>query len=73
LRRQVKNRALVGRSPALLEVYKQVARAASTNVPILITGETGTGKEQVARAIHQRSMRADGPFIRSIVQRSPNR
>jgi DNA-binding NtrC family response regulator len=63
LRRQVKNRALVGRSPALLEVYKQVARAASTNVPILITGETGTGKEQVARAIHQRSMRADGPFI----------
>jgi two-component system, NtrC family, response regulator AtoC len=63
LRRQVKNRALVGRSPALLEVYKQVARAASTNVPILITGETGTGKEQVARAIHQRSTRADGPFI----------
>ena len=36
---------LVGRSPALLEIYKQVARAAATSVPVLITGETGTGKE----------------------------
>ena len=48
----------MGRSPALLEVYKQVARAAATNVPVLITGETGTGKEMVARALHQRSPRA---------------
>ncbi len=63
LRRQVPGRSLVGRSPALLEVYKQVARAASTQVPVLITGETGTGKEQVARALHQRSGRAAGPFI----------
>ncbi len=63
LRRQVPSRSLVGRSPALLEVYKQVARAASTQVPVLITGETGTGKEQVARALHQRSGRAPGPFI----------
>jgi DNA-binding NtrC family response regulator len=63
LRQQVKVRSLVGRSPALLEVYKQVARAASTQVPVLITGETGTGKEQVARALHQRSTRADGPFV----------
>ncbi len=63
LRQQVKIRSLVGRSPALLEVYKQVARAASTQVPVLITGETGTGKEQVARALHQRSLRAGGPFI----------
>jgi len=63
LRQQVKVRSLVGRSPALLEVYKQVARAASTQVPVLITGETGTGKEQVARSLHQRSLRASGPFI----------
>src|SRR5215813_12843043 len=63
LRQQVKVRSLVGRSPALLEVYKQVARAASTQVPVLITGETGTGKEQVARALHQRSTRAAGPFV----------
>jgi DNA-binding NtrC family response regulator len=63
LRQQVKQTTLVGRSPALLEVYKQVARAASSNVPVLITGETGTGKEMVARSLHQRSLRASGPFI----------
>jgi two-component system response regulator AtoC len=64
LRQRVEKTSLVGRSPALLEVYKQVARAASTNVPVLITGETGTGKEQVSRALHERSNRANGPFIR---------
>lgn len=64
LRKQVeRGSSLVGRSPALLEVYKQVARAAASNVPVLITGETGTGKEMVARALHKRSPRAGGPFI----------
>jgi two-component system response regulator AtoC len=63
LRKQVARSSLVGRSPALLEVYKQVARAAASTVPVLITGETGTGKEMVARALHQRSPRAGGPFI----------
>ncbi|WP_342379004.1 sigma-54 dependent transcriptional regulator [Myxococcus stipitatus] len=63
LRQQVDRSALVGRSPALLEVYKQVARAAASNVPVLITGETGTGKEMVARALHKRSPRTSGPFI----------
>ncbi|MBL9038218.1 MAG: sigma-54-dependent Fis family transcriptional regulator [Archangium sp.] len=63
LRQQVKSTALVGRSTALLEVFKQVARAASSNVPVLITGETGTGKEMVARALHQRSLRSAGPFV----------
>ncbi|MCP3104597.1 sigma-54 dependent transcriptional regulator [Myxococcus sp. K15C18031901] len=63
LRQQVDRSALVGRSPALLEVYKQVARAAASNVPVLITGETGTGKEMVARALHKRSPRASGSFI----------
>ncbi|NVJ00651.1 sigma-54-dependent Fis family transcriptional regulator [Myxococcus sp. AM009] len=65
LRQQVERGSLmmVGRSPALLEVYKQVARAAASNVPVLITGETGTGKEMVARALHKRSPRMSGPFI----------
>jgi len=63
LRKQVERGAMVGRSPALLEVYKQVARAAATAVPVLITGETGTGKEMVARALHRRSPRSTGPFI----------
>ena len=63
LRKQVERTALVGRSPALLEVYKQVARAATSPVPVLITGETGTGKEMVARSLHRRSGRASGPFI----------
>lgn len=63
LRKQVERSTLVGRSSALLEVYKQVARAAAAQVPVLITGETGTGKEMVARALHRRSERAGGPFI----------
>lgn len=63
LRAQVQAPRLVGRSPALLEVYKQVARAAASDVPVLITGETGTGKEMVARSLHQRSARQAGPFI----------
>ncbi len=63
LRRAKASVALVGRSPALLEVYKQVARAAGTDVPVLITGETGTGKELVARSLHERSARARAPFI----------
>ncbi|HET9034726.1 MAG TPA: sigma-54 dependent transcriptional regulator [Myxococcaceae bacterium] len=63
LRARVKQQELVGRSAAILEVYKQVARAAATNVPVLITGETGTGKEQVARSLHQRSPRNAGRFV----------
>ena len=54
---------LVGRSQALIEVMRQVRRVSSTNVPLLITGEPGTGKELVASEIHNRSARADRPFI----------
>jgi DNA-binding NtrC family response regulator len=63
LKERVKPPSLVGRSSALLEVFKQVARAAQSDVPVLITGETGTGKEMVARSLHQRSGRSTGPFI----------
>ncbi|MBV9924784.1 MAG: sigma-54-dependent Fis family transcriptional regulator [Acidobacteria bacterium] len=54
---------LIGVSGAFVEVMKMVGRVASTNLPVLITGESGTGKEVVARAIHQRSTRAEGPFV----------
>lgn len=54
---------LVGRSPRMLEVYKGVARVAPQDVTVLIRGETGTGKELVARAIYQHSRRQDAPFL----------
>src|ERR671939_2055156 len=54
---------LVGISSGFVEVMKMVGRVAATNLPVLITGESGTGKEVVARAIHQRSTRAEGPFV----------
>jgi len=55
---------MVGRSPAWLEVRKVIEKAANSPFPVLITGETGTGKELVARAIHRISGRRDGPFLK---------
>jgi two-component system nitrogen regulation response regulator GlnG len=54
---------LVGKSATLLEVFKTVGKVAGRNVSVLITGESCTGKELVARAIHQASTRADQPFV----------
>ena len=54
---------LIGQSPAFVECLKMVGRVAPTNLPVLITGEAGTGKEMVARAIHQRSDRAAQAFL----------
>jgi two-component system nitrogen regulation response regulator GlnG len=54
---------MVGRSPAMQEVYKQIALAAASEAAILLCGESGTGKELAARAIHRYSSRADGPFV----------
>src|SRR5262249_17302025 len=54
---------LIGRSPAMLELYKEIARVAPTRSTVLIIGESGTGKELVARSIHQHSARAAGPFV----------
>jgi DNA-binding NtrC family response regulator len=55
--------AIIGRCPAMQEVYKAIGQVAPQDVTVLITGETGTGKELVARAIHQHSPRAQGPFL----------
>ncbi len=54
---------LIGRSPAMVEVYKEVGRVARTEMTVLLTGESGTGKELVARAIHANSARGRGPFV----------
>jgi PAS domain S-box-containing protein len=55
---------IVGRSRALMEVLAHVGRVAPTSASVLITGETGTGKELIARAIHSASRRKDKPFIK---------
>jgi DNA-binding NtrC family response regulator len=55
--------ALLGRSPLMTAVYKQIAHAAAADAPVLIIGESGTGKELVARAIHQHGNRAARPFV----------
>src|SRR6185312_10267888 len=52
---------LVGRAPAMLQVFKTIGRVAPTREPVLIVGESGTGKELVASAIHKNSDRAGQP------------
>jgi transcriptional regulator with GAF, ATPase, and Fis domain len=54
---------IIGSHPALLEVFKKLEKVAGTDISVLITGETGTGKELIAREIHNRSQRKDGAFI----------
>jgi PAS domain S-box-containing protein len=55
---------IIGRSPALMDVLDHVAQVAPTDASVLITGETGTGKELIARAIHSASKRRDKPLIK---------
>jgi len=62
-RRSVPGDRLVGKSPAMLEIFKTVGRVAAREVSVLITGDSGTGKELVARAIHAASRRAEAPFV----------
>jgi len=54
---------LVGRAPAMIELYKEIARVAPSRSTVLIVGESGTGKELVARSIHKHSPRSSRPFI----------
>ncbi|MDZ4716804.1 MAG: sigma-54 dependent transcriptional regulator [Cytophagales bacterium] len=56
-------RDIIGSSPAMSEVYTLIDRVAKTDANILILGENGTGKELVARAIHQKSLRKDNSFV----------
>src|SRR5688500_7250229 len=60
---QQPNTTMVGESPAMMHLREQVSLAAPTNGRVLILGENGTGKELVARTIHQSSRRKSGPFV----------
>jgi DNA-binding NtrC family response regulator len=67
LREEVKRRStfedFVGNSPAMREIYRLAGQVAGANTTVLITGESGTGKDLLARAIHHASPRRNGPFI----------
>ncbi len=54
---------IIGEAPAMQEVFRAIGRLSRSNVTVLINGETGTGKELVAAALHRHSPRANGPFI----------
>ncbi|MEO2015650.1 MAG: sigma-54 dependent transcriptional regulator [Fuerstiella sp.] len=55
---------IIGQSPLMQEVYRVTRKVAPTSATVLLTGETGTGKELVARALHELSSRSTGPFVR---------
>jgi transcriptional regulator with GAF, ATPase, and Fis domain len=54
---------ILGASPVMQEVFRKVQKVAGTDISVLVTGETGTGKELIARELHNRSPRAKGPFV----------
>jgi len=60
---RVRLRGLLGRSPAMQEVFEAIRRVADSPASVLIRGESGTGKELAARALHELSRRKDGPFV----------
>ncbi len=63
LDQELSRSGLIGRSPAMVSVYKLIAQAARSDATVLISGESGTGKEVVARSIHDYGSRRSGPFL----------
>jgi two-component system, NtrC family, nitrogen regulation response regulator GlnG len=60
---QTDSMPLIGRSPAMQDIYRSLARLMQTDLTVMITGESGTGKELVARALHDYGKRKSGPFV----------
>ncbi|MDN2564662.1 nitrogen regulation protein NR(I) [Aquibium sp. A9E412] len=60
---QPESMPLVGRSPAMQDIYRMLARMMQTDLTVMINGESGTGKELVARALHEYGRRRNGPFV----------
>ncbi|HZV00527.1 MAG TPA: sigma 54-interacting transcriptional regulator [Planctomycetota bacterium] len=54
---------VIGRSPAMREVFRLLERIRESDAPVLVTGESGTGKEVIARSVHRKSKRSGGPFV----------
>jgi len=54
---------IIGRSPAMQQLFRTLGRVAASDLTVFITGESGTGKEMVARTLHERSQRTDRPFV----------
>ncbi len=54
---------MIGSSPKMIEIYKMLSRVAPTDATVLVEGETGTGKELIARLVHSNSLRANQPFV----------
>jgi two-component system nitrogen regulation response regulator GlnG len=63
LEEQPDSMPLVGRSPAMQDIYRMLARMMQTDLTVMISGESGTGKELVARALHEYGRRRNGPFV----------
>jgi nitrogen regulation protein NR(I) len=60
---KIQGEAIIGKSPAMQEVYKAIGRVSATDATVLVRGESGSGKELAARALYQHSARSDKPFL----------
>jgi DNA-binding NtrC family response regulator len=63
IKRQTENHKVITKNPAMIELLENLRKLAESEFPVLICGESGVGKELIAKAIHRASKRADGPFI----------
>ena len=72
IRNESEKQLIVGRSPAMQDLYKSIARLSQNDLTVMIYGESGTGKELVAKALHKYSTRSEKPFIALNIAAIPN-